>query len=627
MPERVHRRLAAIVAADVVGYSRAIEADEAGTLARLQSVRGKIIDPALERHDGRIVKTIGDGLLIEFPSVIEATQAATEIQSALASRNAGYAESKRILYRVGINIGDVVVENGDLLGDGVNVAARLETLAEPGGICLSESVYEQLRGRLDLPLTDAGPQQLKNITRPVRVFRWRPGAPVGTPARRRYGEMRRRRVVIAATCALALLGVGGSWWYLDRGSREMARAGPSAAREKTFESHGRTGVAVLPFVNLGGDPARDYFSDGLTEEVIGALGHFSAIAVLSRNAVMPYKGKSLPAADTAKALGVRYLVEGTVRQAEARVRVSVQLSDAAAGRLLWSERFDGELRDVMTVQETIARRIVGALAVRLTRAEQERSSKLPTENLEAYDLVLRGRAQLSTLTRRANVEARMLFQRAIALDSRYADAHIGLAHSYRNAVEQGWVPDPREAMTKAEEAAREAIRLDERNSRGPALLARVLAMRQRFDEAKEASRRSLALNPSDAEGYWSLGIAQLYSSEIASAIEAFETARAYDPVIDIDGFSQSLAYYLSDRSQDAIRYVEGRFGRQSLNGYTYLVLSMAYAELGKLDEAKEAAGLARQRNPGIAPEQFGTALRDPKDREKIRAGLQKAGWR
>jgi adenylate cyclase len=626
MPERVHRRLAAIVAADVVGYSRSIEADEAGTLARLQSVRCAIFDPALQRHDGRVVKTIGDGLLLEFPSVIEATQAATEIQTALASRNAACTESERILYRVGINLGDVVVDDGDLLGDGVNVAARLEALAEPGGICLSESVYEQLAGRLDLPLVDAGPQQLKNIARPVRIFRWRPGGHTVASSARRYGT-RKRAAMQVGMAIVTMAAAASAWWMLDGRAPDSARTAAPAPAETRLRAQGRTAVAVLPFANLGGDAARDYFSDGLTEDVIGALGRFSGISVLSRNAVMAFKGKTPAVSDIGRILGVRYLVEGSVRHGDGRVRVSVQLSDATAGRLLWSEQFDGEMHDVIGVQEKVARRIVGILAVRLTRAEQARTAALPTANLQAYDLVMRGRARLALQTRRANVEARMMFQQAIALDSQYADAYVGLGLSYRVAMAQGWVPDPAEALTKAEEAAREAIKRDDRNSRAYALLGRLMVLRQEFDQAKEVCRRAIELNPSDAEGYLGLGAVLLWASDIDGAIEALETARAYDPMTDsVSVFYLAFAYYLAGRSEAVINYIDGMTGRQGQNVFTHVILSLAYAELGKQDEANEARAQARRLNPAFDPERFGTLLRDPKQQIKIRAGLKKAGW-
>ncbi len=620
----VERRLAAIVATDVVGYSRLIEADEQGTLARLGDLRRSVIDPAIARHHGRIVKTMGDGLLIEFASVVEAVRCAIEIQDDAARFDSQAAPDSKIRFRIGVNVGDVVVEGNDIFGDGVNIAARLEAMAEPDSIYLSQAARDQLEGKLALTLEDIGDQQLKNIARPVRVFRL-----LARPATAPLGK--RRLPIVAAASVLVLLAAGG-WWLLSDGGAPKGPSGPSvpyterstgAAR---LSAKGRTPIAVLPFANLSGDEKQDYFSDGLTEEVIGALGRFSSLSVVARNAVVPFKQTTQKPEAIARALGVRYLVEGGVRRADKRVRVSVQLSDPAQGRILWTQQFDSDLGDVFAMQDEITRRIVGALAVRLTKAEQERIGKKATESLEAYDLVLRGRALLTAQGRRANVEARTLLRRAIELDPRYSDEHAALGVTYVTAAVRGWTADPDEALSRAEATARKAIEYDDRNAGAYALLGGVMLMRQQYDSAKSALRRALELNPSDAGGYYGLGNVMLFSGEIGAAIEALETGWAYDrnPRPESMIFLP-LAYYIDGRYRDCVNFIEGAIGRDVGDNFVYVVLAMAYGQLGQADEARAAADLARRRNPTFDPNTFGTRFRDPAHQAKVREGLRKAG--
>ena len=388
---RVERRLAAILAADVAGYSRLIEADEEGTLGRLKALRAEVIDPKLALHRGRIVKTTGDGLLVEFTSVVDALRCAAEMQADLAEGNAALPPDRRIEFRIGINMGDIVVENGDIFGDGVNVAARLEGLAELGGICVSARVQEDAAGRLDLAFEDMGEQALKNIARSVRAY----------------------RVVMS----------GGS--ALPQPSSGLALPN-------------KPSIAVLPFANMSGDPEQEYFADGMVEEIVTALSRIRWLFVIARNSSFTYKGKSVDVKQVARELGVRYVLEGSVRKSGQRVRITGQLIDASTGNHIWADRFDGALDDIFDLQDRVASSVVGAIEPRLRLSEIERASRKPTESLDAYDLYLRALAQVYRFTEEGFHEAVVLARQALAIDPSYAPAaaSVGRCRGWQRA--QGW---------------------------------------------------------------------------------------------------------------------------------------------------------------------------------------------
>src|SRR6516165_4832645 len=441
---REQRRLAAIVAADVVGYSRLMGGDESGTLAALKALRHELVDPKIADHGGRLVKTTGDGLLVEFASVVDAVSCAIDLQTAMAERNVDVPEDRRMVFRIGVNEGDIIVDGDDIFGNGVNVAARMQEIAPPGGLCVSSRVYDDVRNRLDAFFEDGGERALKNIARPVQVYWWTPGA-TGSATAGQFVKATARPSRMAwtiAAAAVVALGIAGWWWSsAPTGRPDAERATTASAVEAARSVASRPGVAVLPFVNLSGDPSQEYFSDGLTEDVIAALGRFGSLTVMARNAVFPFKGKNAKPAVIGHELDVRYIVEGSVRRAGERIRVSVQLTDALAGKLLWSQQYDGGLKDVFAVQDAITRQVAGALAVNLTRVEQRRALSKPTESLDAYDLVLRGRERLQPSTRQANREARQLFERAAQLDPAYADAYVWNGRAYLLMADYGWTED------------------------------------------------------------------------------------------------------------------------------------------------------------------------------------------
>jgi adenylate cyclase len=363
----VSRKLAAILAADIAGYSRLMGADEEGTLERLKAHRRELIDPKIAEHHGRIVKTTGDGMLVEFASVVDAVRCAVEVQECMVERNADLASDQRITFRVGINLGDIIIDGDDIHGDGVNIAARLEAMAEPGMVCLSAAAWEQVRGKVPFGADDLGEHQLRNIERPVRVFR------------------------------------------ITSGASAMATRKPLPLPDKPS-------VAVLPFANLSGDPEQEYFADGMVEDIITALSRYRWLFVIARNSSFTYKGRAVDLKQVARELGVRYVLEGSVRKAASRVRIAGQLIDGSTGAHLWADRFEGALEDIFDLQDRVTASVVGAIAPRLEQAEIERAKRKPTENLDAYDYFLRGTASLHLFTRDSLLEARSLYQRATELD-------------------------------------------------------------------------------------------------------------------------------------------------------------------------------------------------------------------
>jgi adenylate cyclase len=620
----VERRLAAILAADVVGYSRLMGIDEVGTLRQLTAYRRECIDPAIAARRGRIVKTTGDGVLAEFPSAVEAVACAITIQQGLASRNGAMAVEKRLTFRVGINVGDIIIEEGDIFGDGVNIAARLESLCEPGGLCISRAVRDQVRDKLPVTFEDLGEQQVKNIARPVRAFGLMPQAIAAIPElapQARVASSSRARLWITAGVIAIIIAVGGAWW--------MVRAPPTEAptpAAATPIGPTRASIAVLPLEALGAEGGSDYFAEGLTEDIIAALGRFRDLSVMSLGAVFGYKGKHPPPAEVGHDLKVRYVVEGFVRRSPERVRVSLSLTDTNRNAVLWSEKYEGEPKDIFAVQDDITRRVAGALALRVTRLELERSAAKPPNNLEAYDLALYGRALLSHPTRSGNAQARVLFERAIALDPNYAPAYVGLGWVNLLASNVGWTEDPVEARERAEKLAQKAIALDDLSSNAHALLGAVAVHFGDYDRALEELRRAIDLNGSDAQSYNHLVEVLLYRGDLAGAIAAGEMFAQFLPEIpDTTALFLGMAYVLSDRGADAIRILEPVVGHNPQDLYASVMLAVAYAAVGRQRQADELAKVVRQRFPTFSRDRFGSALRDPSLRAKLDHGLDSAG--
>lgn len=617
-----YRKLVAVMCADVVGYSRMIGEDAEGTLTMLASHMSELIEPAIARHHGRIVKTTGDGILAEFASPVAAALAALEIQEGLRSRNAGVPEGNRQWLRIGLTLGDVMVRDGDIFGDAVNVAARLQALADSGGVYASGAVVDQLRGHIGFAWDDVGHKALKNIARPVRTFRLLRAA--NAPSKI-LGPLRGRTsgLVLGAAALLALVVIVGFIWLRLPADFTRPEGAPPASELAPQE---KPTVAVLPFANQSGDSANDYFSDGITEDIINALGHFSPLTVMAYNATLPYKGKAAPPAEVGRALGVRYLVEGSVRRAADRVRVSIRLTDAGRGILLWSENFDEQLKDVFTVQDAITRRVAGILASNVTLLEEQRALAKPAGNLDAYDLVLRGRAELRRTTRASNREARQHFERALELDPNYAAAHAGLGLAYYDMVVLGWTEFSDDMLARAEELARRALSIDPESVEAHRLLSRVHNVLLQYAPALLEIDRALALNPSDAESHSQRGSILLWTGRLEEAIAAFETAFLLNPGLSASSaLDLGLAYYTAHRHDDAVRFLEREALRHPDFVFIPVVLAAAYAQLGRSADTQRMAETVRRRLPVFDPQTFGSRFQNRAHHDYLIDGLRKAG--
>lgn len=631
--EIVQRRLAAIFAADIVGFSRLMGADEEATLARLKALRAEVIDPAIASHHGRIFKTTGDGLLAEFTSVVAAVQCAAKIQIEMASRGAADPPERRIVLRIGINLGDIIIEGDDVYGDGVNIAARLESICEPGGVAMAASAHEQVRDKIAYRCADRGEHAVKNIARPVHVYALDlsgPGSAAAAPGKlslpKRRAAWRRASAGIAILLVAAAAGLLFAPPEFAKRVRSSAAALVAGKPAATYDS--RTAIAVLPFANHSGGEKRDYFSDGITEDIINALGRFSGVMVIARNAVQEYKNRSATGEEISRELGVRYIVQGSVREADGRLRVAVELSDAASGTLLWSERYEGEGKQVFEIQDRIVKNIVGALAVKLTRLEQQRVFAKPTESLQAYDLVLRARELISRSERSANREAREMIEQALKLAPKYAEAYVQLAAAELQRTGRGWTENPEAGLRRGEELASQALALEEpgANARAHALLARVYSSNGQFDRALVEADRAIEQNVSDAFAYALRGEALLWLGRLDESIAASEAAHRFDPRIDPDsGFSLAMAYYAAGRYREALAAADTALARSPDYAYLHAVRAAALGQMGKAEEAPKAADQLRRLDPFFRVELFGTRFVDTELKAKAQDGLRKAG--
>jgi adenylate cyclase len=573
--ERAERRLAAILAADVVGYSRLIEGDEEGTLSRLKALRAEVIDPKIAEYRGRIVKTTGDGLLVEFGSVVDALRCAVEVQHEMAGRNAAMPPDNRVEFRIGINMGDIVVEDGDIFGDGVNVAARLEGLAEPGGICIAARVQEDAVGKLDLVFEDMGDQALKNIARPVRAYR------VGNHA-------------------------------------------PKTSPVPALPLPDKPSIAVLPFANMSADTEQEYFVDGMVEEIITALSRIRWLFVIARNSSFTYKGQAIDVKQVGRELGVRYVLEGSVRKAGNRVRITGQLIDAVSGTHLWADRFDGSLEDVFELQDKVAASVAGVIEPALQAAETARSAGRPTADLTAYDLYLRAYAMVLSSARQT-AEALRLMEQAIARDPRYAPALAWAALCCFRLLLDDRSEDPQGDRLKGADFARRALEVA---GDDPGILVNAAVALAYFGEDIGAMvalvDRALALNPNFARGWHHSGVLRIMAGQPDIAIEHIEAALRLSPRARV-GTPLGLiggAHFVSRRFDEAVPKLLLAIQDDPSNPNPYRYLAACYAHLGRLDEAREIVKRLRAISRVVVPSV--TPFRNPEHSELLLSGLRLA---
>jgi TolB-like protein/Tfp pilus assembly protein PilF len=579
----VERRLTAILAADVAGYSRLMGLDEEGTLAQFRAHRRALVDPKITENRGRIVKTTGDGLLVEFASVVDAVRCAVEVQRGMIERNADVPQGKRVEFRIGINVGDIIIENGDIFGDGVNVAARLEGLAEPGGICVSGRVEEDVQGKLDTAFEDIGEQQLKNIARPVRVYRVRPRGTANTSVR-------------------AVLSLPDK---------------PS--------------IAVLPFQNMSGDPEQGYFADGVVEEITTALSRFKTVFVIARNSSFTYKDKAADVKQIGRELGVRYVLEGSVRKAANQVRITAQLIDATTGVHLWADRFDGAIEDIFHLQDQVTTSVVGAITPAVERTEIERALLKPTASLAAYDHYMRGLGSQYQWTSEATSEALGHYYKAIELDPKFALAHALATCCFSWRKMNGWLTDPAREVAETKRLAERATELDQDDAQvlcwSGAGLAFVVG---EIDQGVALVDRALRLNPNLMEAWLSSGLVRLVLGEWEIAIDHFTRAMRlspFDPMLFAMQGGIASGHFNTDRYYEAAVWSAKSIAENPKNLSAWRIAAASNALSGRLEQAQNAIARLRELDPNLRIATLKSVILSPLPDvlARMEHGLRKAG--
>jgi adenylate cyclase len=584
--ERVNRKLAAILASDVVGYSRLMGADETGTLAALKHHRQAVFDPAVAAHNGRIVKLIGDGTIVEFGSVVDAVNCALSVQRSGDLTPDETPPQPKIVLRIGINLGDVIIEGDDIYGDGVNIAARLEPLAVPGGICVSSIVNESIGNRIDAHFEDGGDISVKNIDRPIRVWKWQPSGP------------------------------------------SISSAKPDAAKSAT---NGATAsIAILPFTNMSGDPEQEYFSDGITEDIITDLSKIAGLTVIARNSSFTYKGRSVDIRAVGRELGVRSVLEGSIRRAGNRVRITAQLIDATSGGHLWADRYDRDLTDIFEVQDDVTQRIVAALKVTLSPAEKAQRSDIGTSSIDAYDYSLRGRELLmgNPKNRGTFEQAKASFLKAIELDPDYAQAYAGLGFAYMFDYQNRWSDDPDGSLPLAKRYAEQAIEKNPKDPLARAVAAVTATFNGDLDLAQSQINLALSLNPNLAMAYNIAGSIRMYAGQPLEAIPVIERAMRLDPATKTQYLHfLGMSNLLAGKYETAVALFKERIALVPGTDFSRSALASALGHLGEVEEARRVWRELKEINPEYSFSEHLSRLpfKRQEDAKRLADGLEKAG--
>ena len=622
----MERRLAAILAADVFGYSRLMGQDEEATLRTLSAYR-KIIDSLIDSHRGRFVNAAGDSVLAEFSSVVEAVNCAVEIQTGLKAENTALPQESRMEFRIGVNLGDVMAEGAQIYGDGVNVAARLESLADPGGICLSGTVHDQVRDKLSLAFEDRGEQIVKNIARPIRVWRVSldsaPSRPLTRTIPRRY-----RGAGLVTLGGLAIIAAAFLVIQYISFRPPQTHASVPPPEKPALPLPSIPSIAVLPFSNLSGDSSQEYFSDGLSDQLINQLSRVPGLFVIARNSSFSYKGKTVDEHEIGRELGVRYILEGSVRKAADHVRIGVELVDAASNSDMWTENYDRPFKDIFAVQDEIVDKVVTTLGL-LLKLEEIRAPGVvkaqSPKNPEALDDLMRAKELWMRFTKRDHLESRSWDEKAIARDPAYAPAYAALANNYYSGAVFGFSDDPAADLQRATELAQKALVLDDSNSFALDNLCGAHWMQRQFDQAVAECERAVEIDPNFAAGYLELSDALTVSDQPEAAVRAALTAMRLDPTrADFYAYFIASPYILMGRYQEAVPLLQRHIAGYPNEPWAHLMLAVAYVELGRDQDARGEVAEVMRINP-----QFSLAMTDinknPAKQKLVEADLRKAG--
>ena len=622
--KEVKRKLAAILSADVKGYSRLMGEEEVSTLKTLSAYR-EVMRSLIQQFDGRIVDASGDSVLAEFASVVDAVQCAVDVQKELRTRNAELPENRRMEFRIGVNLGDVIQEENNIYGDGVNIAARVQTLAEGGGVCISGTAFDHVENKLQLGYEYLGEQTVKNIAKPVRVYRvlMEPGKPSEIKA-----KVKGRNWKYFAIAAVVVVTIGAivAWQFIWRPSHPKIEV---ASKEKmAFPLPDKPSIAVLPFTNMSGDSKEDYFSDGITEEIITALSKTPHLFVISRQSTFTYKGKSVKVKQVSEELGVRYVLEGSVRKEGGKVRITAQLIDAITGHHLWADRYDRDLRNIFALQDEITMKIITAMQVKLTVGELANLWAGGTKNLEAYLKCMEAYTNYLRTTKEGNALGKKLAEEVIALDPKYPRGYVLLAQIYLWDILLGTTESPEKSLAKAKDLAEKAIALDSSESTAHGLLGSIYLMSRQHDKAITQVERAISLNPNDASNSIRLGFVLLNAGRPEEAISALKNHRRLNPIPSQQYYLQLVtAYRLSGQYKEAIETGKEALRHVPNNINIYLQLTATYSMMGHEEEARAAAAEVMKINPKFSLEWYAKTIyfKNQNDIDKTIDALRKAG--
>ncbi len=636
----MERRLSAILAADMVGFSRLMEADEVGTLQRQKIHRAEVIDPNLEKHHGRIVKELGDGVLVEFPSVVEAVHCAVTIQRKMTNREVDISDDRRIQYRIGINLGDIIVEDDDIFGDGVNIAARLEQIAEPGGICVSGTAYDHLKSKVEVGYRALGEVQVKNIQQPVRAYKVltdldQVGIVIEVEQKRLTPSY---RLVVATAALMIAVIVGGGWWWVQHQNNGLIAL--EKAAENDFENNSisltsntvqfpeKPSIAVLPFDNLSLDPQQEFFSEGITDDLIADLSRVSGLFVIARNTVFTYRGEAQDIRKIGNKLGVKYVLEGSVRKSGNDFRINVQLIDVQTGGHIWSQRFDRKMADIFELQDEVVQKIVAALAITLSPVEKEQLERVTKVHPEAYIAFLRGQELMRLFSKETNIEAMQLFEESIKIDPTFVRPYANLAFIHSMDAGFFWSDDPDKSIALGYEISQQALRLDNTVPQIYFALTSIYQRMGRLEDGISAARKAIELDPNYADAYANLAINLNFDGQYDKALNAIDYAIRLNPETSFSyRWIKGHTYYLLGEPEKAVEWLEGVRDSNPEFSNVYELLIATYVDLGRIEDAEWAAIELQTLVPSFSlfKEQERPSYQDKEVKSHFIESLQKAG--